>query len=119
MRAKDPEILDAIKKVLREENTIHSQKELFDKVKQKLSGKEEVQVSPERIRKVAKKYGVKVQVHSRKGREIKTCPFCGKELQDILSKDLFGRSTTVGKVCKGCKFEIGIGRSPSRYIFRR
>ncbi len=119
MRATDPEILEAIKKVLKEEIVIHSQNELFDKVKQKLSDKGEVGVSEERIRRVAKKYGVRVQVHSRKGKELKICPFCGKELQDILSQDLFGRSTTVGKVCKNCKFEIGLGRSPARYIFRR
>ena len=119
MRAKDPEILDAIKKVLKEETVIHSQQELFEKVKIKLSDKEEVQITAERIRRVAKKYGVRVQIYSRKGREIKTCPFCGKELQDVLSKDLFGRSTTIGKVCKNCRFEIGLGRSPARYIFRR
>ncbi len=119
MRAKDPQILDAIKKVLREDIVIHSQKELFEKVKHKLSGKEEIQVSAERIRRVAKKYGIRIQVHSRKGKEVKNCPFCGKELQDVLSEDLFGRSTTVGKICKNCKFEIGLGRSPARYIFRR
>jgi len=119
MRATDPEILDAIKKVLRAEIIIHSQNELFEKVRKNLSDKEEVKVSAERIRRVAKKYGVRVQVHSRKGKEIKMCPFCGKELQDILSQDLFGRSTTIGKVCKNCKFEIGLGRSPARYIFRR
>ena len=119
MRAKDPEILEAIKKVLREDIVIHSQNELFEKVRKKLSEKDEIRVSAERIRRVAKKYGVRVQVHSRKGKEIKSCPFCGKELQDILSQDIFGRSTTIGKVCKTCKFEIGIGRSPARYIFRR
>lgn len=119
MRATDPEILNAIKKVLREDTIIHSQNELFEKVTKKLSETDEVRVSAERIRRVAKKYGVRVQVHSRKGREIKTCPFCGKELQDILSQDLFGRSTTIGKLCKNCKFEIGLGRSPARYIFRR
>ncbi|MDY1590930.1 MAG: hypothetical protein RBS85_02010 [Methanofastidiosum sp.] len=119
MRATDPQILDAIKKVLREDIVIRSQSELFEKVRKKLSDKEEVQITAERIRRVAKKYGVKVQVHSRKGKDIKNCPFCGKELQDILSKDLFGRSTTIGKICKVCKFEIGLGRSPARYIFRR
>lgn len=119
MRATDPEILDAIKKILGEEIVIHSQNELFEKVKQKLSDKGEVKVSAERLRRIAKKYGVRIQVHSRKGKEIKICPFCGKELQDILSEDLFGRSTAVGKLCKNCKFEIGLGRSPARYIFRR
>ncbi len=119
MRTTDPQILDAIKKVLREDIVIHSQNELFEKVRKKLSEKDEVRVSAERIRRVAKKYGVRVQVHSRKGKEIKTCPFCGKDLQDIISQDLFGRSTTIGKVCKNCKFEIGLGRSPARYIFRR
>ncbi|KYC46201.1 MAG: hypothetical protein APG12_00360 [Candidatus Methanofastidiosum methylothiophilum] len=120
MRATDPQILDAIKNVLREDIVIHSQNELFEKVKQKLSSKDEaLQVSAERMRRVAKKYGVKVKVHSRKGKEIKTCPFCGKDLQDVVSNDLFGRSTTIGKVCKTCRFEIGIGRTPARYIFRR
>lgn len=119
MRATDQQILEAIKKVLRDDLIIHSQKELFEKVKRNLPGDTELQVSQERIRKVAKKYGVKVQVHSRKGKEIKSCPFCGKDFQDILSQDLFGRATTIGKVCKSCKFEIGMGRSPARYIFRK
>ncbi len=119
MRATDQQILESIKKVLRDDLVIHSQKELFEKIKKNLSEDKEVQISQERIRKVAKKYGVKVQVHSRKGKVIKDCPFCGKELQDIISQDLFGRATTIGKVCKNCKFEIGMGRSPSRYIFRR
>lgn len=119
MRVTDQQILDAIKKVLSEDTVIHSQKELFEKVKNKLIMAKEIQVSAERIRKVAKKYGVKVQVHSRKGKQIKICPFCGKDLQDIVSQDLFGRSTTIGKMCKNCKFEIGLGRSPARYIFRR
>ncbi|NMC58191.1 MAG: hypothetical protein GYA51_02155, partial [Candidatus Methanofastidiosa archaeon] len=67
MRATDQQILDAIKKVLHKDLVIHSQKELFEKVKYELSGDVKLQVSQERIRKVAKKYGVKVQVHSRKG----------------------------------------------------
>lgn len=119
MRATDSEIFEAIKSVLKKDTTIHSQKELFEKVKKRLSGKEEVQVSAERIRRVAKKNGIRIQVHSRKGKEIKICPFCGKELQDITSKDLFGKSTVIGKLCKNCKFEIGIGRSPARYVFRK
>ena len=119
MRVTDQQILEAIKKVLNEDTIIHSQKELFEKVKNKLSIDREIQVSAERIRKVAKRYGVKVQVHSRKGKEIKICPFCGKDLQNIMSQDLFGRATTIGKMCKNCRFEIGLGRSPARYIFRR
>ncbi len=119
MRAKDPEILEAVKKVLKESIVVHSQAELLEKVKQKLSEKENVQVSAERIRRVAKKYGVRIQVHSRKGRELKACPFCEKDMQDIISEDLFGKSTAMGKVCKNCKFEIALGRSPARYVFRR
>ncbi|KYC54410.1 MAG: hypothetical protein AMQ74_00015 [Candidatus Methanofastidiosum methylothiophilum] len=119
MRVTDQQILEAIKKVLSEDTIIHSQKELLEKVKNKLSINKGIQVSAERIRKVAKRYGVKVQVHSRKGKEIKICPFCGKDLQNIMSQDLFGRATTIGKMCKNCRFEIGLGRSPARYIFRR
>ncbi|HNV93554.1 MAG: hypothetical protein APG08_00624 [Candidatus Methanofastidiosum methylothiophilum] len=119
MRATDPQILEAIKSVLKKDTTIHSQKELFEKVKKKLSNNEEVQISAERIRRIAKKNGIRIQVHSRKGKEIKTCPFCNNEFQDILSEDLFGKSTVIGKLCKNCKFEIGVGRSPARYIFRK
>ena len=119
MRAKDPEILEAVKKVLKESMVVHSQAELLEKVKQKLSEKEDVQVSAERIRRVTKKHGIRIQVHSRKGKDLKACPFCEKDMQDILSKDLFGESTAIGKVCKKCKFEIALGRSPGRYVFRR
>ena len=70
-----------------------------------------------RLKRIAAKSGVRVQVATRLGRAPKRCPGCGRGLQKVFFKNLAGKAVLTGLRCR-CGYRGSDRRlAPARYSF--
>ena len=113
----DQSVLEAIHNVLKRERA-NSQNELASKVINRMPAN--YALSAHRARRIASKSKrIRIRMLTRRAaRAMANCPFCGKALEKMNIRDIFGNMTTGGRACPDCGFRIDPGRrGPARYIF--
>jgi len=119
----DEQIQNALKKVLQEYRTVHSQNKLKDLVfKEMETVKEKFGVNTQRLRNIAIKSDfVKLEIHSREGdpkKIMNKCPVCRQDLKRVKNKTIWGGEVTIEFSCPGCGYWTGKKkRIPTRYVF--
>ncbi len=119
-------IIFIIKKVMKQNPVINSQREFLSLVLKelKLSGVE-YRLNGTRLRKIAiNKANVKIDIEYREtnmnSKNLKICPVCSNKLVDIYNLTLEGKKVTAGKKCTRCPYWTGqTVRLPRRYTFMR
>ena len=121
---KDGDVVLAIRNVLARYKTIHSLRDLKDRVEQELNfGTGNYRVGEERIRRLAIISGLaNIKVHTKStGQDISIskCPVCASDLKAYRNMTVYGKTVTVGYKCPECDYwtEKGNLRMPSRYEF--
>ncbi len=116
-------LAEAIRNVLREQNTVISQNLLTELVNACLKRDEpDYTASEERIRRLtlARKLA-KVQIVTREAEERSRhgrCPVCGSKTKRIQNETVYGGTVTLGYKCRACGYWTGLKRRvPTRYIF--
>lgn len=116
-------LVEAISEVIREKQTIDSQRMLTDLVGKELKKRDSDYTASEvRIRKAAVlKAPIKLHIHYRETNETASkgaCPVCGSETRQIRNKTLFDEKVDLGFRCTKCPYWTGQQkRVPIRYIF--
>jgi hypothetical protein len=116
-------LVEAISEVIREKQTIDSQRMLTDLVGKELKKRDSDYTASEvRIRKAAVlKAPIKLHIHYRETTETASkgaCPVCGSETRQIRNKTLFDEKVDLGFRCTKCPYWTGQQkRVPIRYIF--
>ncbi len=115
------EIKEALVKVLKKYREISSQSLLKKLVLDELRKIDKYYVvSDERIRKIASQINeIKIEMLKRKSRrEANKCYICGRELETVKVKNLFGEEVPLGKKCKTCGLVLErADLAPKKYIF--
>jgi uncharacterized Zn-binding protein involved in type VI secretion len=121
---KDGDVVLAIRNVLARYNTVHSQRELRERVEQELNfGSGEFHVSGTRVRRLAVISGIaRIKVHTRatgKKGAIVNCPVCRTKLKASRNMTIYGKTVTLGHKCQTCGYmtEKDNLHLPSRYEF--
>ena len=103
------------------EGRIDSQRQLADQALSILGHTGEAYaLSPARARKIAsRERAIRIRVMTRRApRPMLRCPFCDASLRLDDATDIFGKTTTAGRVCPDCNFRMDPGkRGPARYVF--
>ena len=113
----------ALKKVLKENRTVHSQKKLKQLIVKELNTKKKTfGVSESRLRKIAINSNyVKLEIHSREGdprRLLAKCPVCESILKRVRNLTIWGGEVTIELSCPNCGYWTGKKkRIPTRYVF--
>lgn len=116
-------LVEAISEVIREKQTVDSQRMLTELVQKALKKRDSDYTASEiRIRKAAVlRTPVKLHIHYRETTENSTkgkCPVCGSETAQIKNKTLFDEKVDIGFRCTKCPYWTGqLKRVPVRYIF--
>ena len=116
-------LVEAISEVIREKQTVDSQRLLTELVHKELKKRDsDFTASEVRIRKAAVlKAPIKLHIHYRETNETSTkgpCPVCGSETRQIRNKTLFDGKVDLGFRCTKCPYWTGqLKRVPVRYIF--
>lgn len=116
-------LVEAISDVIRDKQTVDSQRMLTDLVQKTLKKRDtDYTASEVRIRKAAVlKAPVKLHIHYRETNETAAkgpCPVCGSETIQIRNKTLFDEKVTLGFRCTKCPYWTGQQkRVPVRYMF--
>jgi transposase-like protein len=116
-------LVEAISEVIREKQTVDSQRMLTELVQKALKKRDsDFTASEIRIRKVAVlKTPLKLHIHYRETNVASTkgrCPVCGSETLQIRNKTLFDEKVDLGFRCTKCPYWTGQQRRvPVRYIF--
>lgn len=116
-------LVEAISEVIREKQTVESQRMLTELVLKALKKRDsDFTASEIRIRKAAVlKTPMKLQIHYRGTTETSTkgkCPVCGSETIQIRNKTLFDEKVDIGFRCTKCPYWTGqLKQVPVRYIF--
>jgi hypothetical protein len=116
-------LVEAISEVIREKQTVDSQRMLTELVHKALKKRDSDYTASEiRIRKAAVlKSPLKLHIHYRETNEASTkgrCPVCGSETIQIRNKTLFDEKVDLGFRCTKCPYWTGQQkRVPVRYIF--
>jgi len=116
-------LVEAISEVIREKQTVDSQRMLTELVQKALKKRDsDFTASEIRIRKAAVlKAPLKLHIHYRETNEASTkgkCPVCGSETLQIRNKTLFDEKVDLGFRCVKCPYWTGqLKRVPVRYIF--
>jgi formate dehydrogenase maturation protein FdhE len=116
-------LVEAISEVIREKQTVDSQRMLTELVQKALKKRDSDYTASEvRIRKAAVlKTPLKLHIHYRETNEPSTkgrCPVCGSETNQIRNKTLFDEKVDLGFRCTKCPYWTGqLKRIPVRYIF--
>lgn len=119
----DNQIKSAIKKVLKDNRTVSSQKKLKILVNKNLNTKKKKYgVSASRIRNIAINSNfVKIEIHSREGdpeKSLNKCPVCNNPLKHVKNLTIWGGEVTIELRCKRCGYWTGKKkRIPTLYIF--
>ena len=118
---KDGDVVLAIRNVLARYKTIHSLRELKERVEQELNfGTGNNRVGEDRIRRLAIISGMAiVKVHTKStGQDISIskCPVCASNLKASRNMTVYGKTVTIGYKCPECNYwtEKGDLRVPSR-----
>ena len=121
---KDGDVVLAIRNVLARYKTIHSLRELKDRVEQELNfGTGNYRVGEERIRRLTIISGMAtIKVYTKStGQDIpiSKCPVCASDLKASRNMTVYGKTVTIGYKCPECDYwtEKGNLRMPSRYEF--
>ena len=113
----------ALKKVLKENHTIQSQKKLKHLIIKELNTKKKTfGVSESRLRKIAINSDfVKLEIHSREGdprRLLAKCPVCESSVKRVKNLTIWGGEVTIELSCSNCGYWTGKKkRIPTRYVF--
>jgi len=116
-------LVEAISEIIREKQTIESQRKLTELVQKALKKRDsDFTASEIRIRKAAVlKTPMKLHIHYRETTEISTkgkCPVCGSETIQIRNKTLFDEKIDIGFRCTKCPYWTGhLKQVPLSYIF--
>ena len=119
----DSQIEIALKKILKENRTIQSQKKLKQLLVKELDTKKiTFGVSESRLRKIAINSDfVKLEIHSREGNPKKLmtkCPVCRSTLKRVKNLTIWGGEVTIEFSCPNCGYWTGKKkRIPTRYVF--
>jgi hypothetical protein len=119
----DNQVEIALKKILKENRTIQSQKKLKQLIVEELNTKKKTfGVSESRLRKIAINSNfVKLEIHSREGdprRLLSKCPVCGSSLKRVKNLTIWGGEVTIEFSCSNCGYWTGKKkRIPTRYVF--
>ena len=119
----DNQVEIALKKILKENRTIQSQKKLKQLIVKELNTKKKTfGVSESRLRKIAINSNfVKLEIHSREGdprRLLAKCPVCGSYLKRVKNLTIWGGEVTIEFSCSNCVYWTGKKkRIPTRYVF--
>jgi len=119
----DNKVKIALKKILKENRTINSQKRLKKLIVKELNTKKKTfGVSESRLRKIAINSNfVKLEIHSREGdprRLLVKCPVCGSSLKRVKNLTIWGGEVTIEFSCYNCGYWTGKKkRIPTRYVF--
>jgi len=119
----DSQIEIALKKILKENRTIQSQKKLKQLLVKELDTKKiTFGVSESRLRKIAINSDfVKLEIHSREGdprKLLAKCPVCGSVLKRVKNLTIWGGEVTIELSCSNCGYWTGKKkRIPTRYVF--
>ena len=119
----DSQIEIALKKILKENRTIQSQKKLKQLLVKELNAKKiTFGVSESRLRKIAINSNfVKLEIHSREGdprKLLAKCPVCGSALKRVKNLTIWGGEVTIELNCSNCGYWTGKKkRIPTRYVF--
>ena len=111
-------------KILKSEGTVDSQRKLTEEVTKHLRMFENYKISERRVRKIAIEnpdivVEIKYRTTAKEIDDMKTCPVCGADMEEIENLTLDGRRVVVGYRCTKCPYWTGKKlRLPSRYIFR-
>lgn len=114
---------EALRRVLAERGTVHSQGTLRGLVVKELARKDAAYtVSLERLRRVASKARfATMEIHARRGdrpRPRTQCPVCGAPMERVKNRTLFGGEVTLQFSCTRCSYWTGRERRvPTRYVF--
>jgi len=113
----------ALKKVLKENRSVQSQKKLKHLIIKELNTKKKTfGVSESRLRKIAINSNfVKLEIHSREGdpkRLLAKCPVCESSLKRVKNLTIWGGEVTIEFSCLNCGYWTGKKkRIPTRYVF--
>ena len=113
----------ALKKVLKKNRTVQSQKKLKHLIIKELDTKKKTfGVSEGRLRKIAINSNfVKLEIHSREGdpkRLLAKCPVCESSLKRVKNLTIWGGEVTIEFSCLNCGYWTGKKkRIPTRYVF--
>ena len=116
-------LVEAISEVIRERQTVNSQRMLTELVQKALKKRDSDYTASEvRIRKAAVlKTPMKLQIRYRETADTSTkgrCPVCGSETLQIRNKTLFDEKVDIGFRCTKCPYWTGqLKQVPIRYIF--
>jgi len=119
----DNQVEVALRKILKENRTIQSQKKLKQLIIRELNKKKKTfGVSESRLRKIAINSNfVKLEIHSREGdpsRFLAKCPVCGSALKRVKNLTIWGGEVTIEFSCSNCSYWTGKKkRIPTRYVF--
>jgi len=119
----DDQVLNSLKKVLKEYRTVNSQNKLKKLVSKELSTtKKKFNVSSSRLRNIAINSDfVQLEIHTREGDPKKLmvkCPVCGITLRRVKNLTIWGGEVTIEFNCKKCGYWTGKKkRIPTRYVF--
>jgi len=119
----DDQVLNSLKKVLKEYRTVNSQNKLKKLVSKELSTtKKKFNVSSSRLRNIAINSDfVQLEIHTREGDPKKLmvkCPVCGITLKRVKNLTIWGGEVTIEFNCKKCGYWTGKKkRIPTRYVF--
>ena len=113
----------ALKKVLKGNRSVQSQKKLKRLIIKELNTKKKTfGVSESRLRKIAINSNfVKLEIHSREGdpkRLLAKCPVCESSLKRVKNLTIWGGEVTIEFSCLNCGYWTGKKkRIPTRYVF--
>ena len=113
----------ALKKVLKGNRSVQSQKKLKQLIIKELDTKKKTfGVSESRLRKIAINSNfVKLEIHSREGdpkRLLTKCPVCESSLKRVKNLTIWGGEVTIEFSCLNCGYWTGKKkRIPTRYVF--
>jgi uncharacterized protein with PIN domain len=119
----DDQIKKALKKVLKDNRTVSSQKKLKILVTKKLNTKKKrYGVTGSRIRNIAINSDfVKLEINSREGdpqKSLNKCPVCNNPLKHVKNLTIWGGEVTIELRCNRCGYWTGKKkRIPTLYIF--
>ncbi len=119
----DDQIKKALKKILKNNRTVSSQKKLKEHVLKILNTKKKrYGVTGYRIRNIAVNSDfVKLEIHSREGdphKSLNKCPVCNNPLKHVKNLTIWGGEVTIELRCNKCGYWTGKKkRVPTLYIF--
>jgi hypothetical protein len=111
-----------IRKVIRKQREVNSQRELAELVNKNLRMVEpHYTISPRRVRLISIRLpDVKVKVQTKRGKIRKKCPSCLHSLKRVYTKNLKGKRILFKLVCPKCSYQGLNGKwVPRRYSFVR